>query len=247
MVGKVKASQFHHELTIDKNQRVFFVGDIHGCYDTLLSGLKQVSFDSSKDVLISTGDLVDRGNKCYEVVQFFNNTPSMFSVLGNHDNFCLGRNYSHHINQGGKWFYFDTDAKGKEEIRDYFSSVPYCMTVHIGDKKIAVTHAEINPYFKSYEDFIKHLDEDYLVRESAIWDREAISYEDTPPVVGVDWSVHGHTFTEEPYIVSNRLYIDTGCVFSDGYEEKYLTFAEYKPSTNGFNFYKIENCENSNE
>ena len=247
MTSRVKASQFHHCITVDKDQRVFFVGDIHGCYDTLKEGLKQINFDSSKDVLISTGDWADRGKDCYGVFSFLKNTPNVFQVMGNHDQFCTGRNYSHHLSQGGKWFYFDTDQEGKKEIRDYLSSVPYCITVHIGDRKIAVTHAEINPYFKTYSEFIEHLDIDHLVRESAIWDRQAIAYEDTPPVIGVDWTVHGHTFTEDPYIVGNRLYIDTGCVFSDKDEKNYLTFAEYKHSTNGLNFYKIKNCEKYDE
>ena len=247
MTNLVKVSQFHHCIGLNKNQRLFIVGDIHGCYKTLMEGLKQISYNSESDVLISTGDLVDRGNDNYKVVEFFSKTENTFSVLGNHDQFCLGRNYSHHINQGGKWFYFDTDSEGKKFVRDYFSSVPYCITVNIDGKTIAITHAEINSYFKDYKTFLEHLDEDPVIRDSAIWDRHAISYEDTPPVSGVDWTVHGHTFTEDPYILSNRVYIDTGCTFSDETDRRYLTFAEYKSNTGGFSFHKIENCEDKSE
>lgn len=39
--------------------RIFFTTDLHGCYDLLHEHLKAVSFDSTKDILITGGDLCD--------------------------------------------------------------------------------------------------------------------------------------------------------------------------------------------
>jgi len=37
--------------------RVFYTTDSHGCYDLLHEKLKEVAFDSTKDTLISGGDM----------------------------------------------------------------------------------------------------------------------------------------------------------------------------------------------
>ncbi|MDC5690013.1 metallophosphoesterase, partial [Acinetobacter baumannii] len=41
--------------------RLFVVGDIHGCYDEFMDELIEVSFNFEEDMVISVGDLVDRG------------------------------------------------------------------------------------------------------------------------------------------------------------------------------------------
>ena len=41
---------------------------------------------------------------------------------------------------------------------------------------------------------------------------------------GVDYVFHGHTPVDDPLIIGNRCYIDTGAVFKDGY----LTIVEVK-------------------
>ena len=42
---------------------IFVVGDLHGCYTLLMNELDKVSFDPARDLLISVGDLVDRGQR----------------------------------------------------------------------------------------------------------------------------------------------------------------------------------------
>jgi serine/threonine protein phosphatase 1 len=42
-------------------RNIFVVGDLHGCYTLLMNELEKVSFDPARDLLISVGDLVDRG------------------------------------------------------------------------------------------------------------------------------------------------------------------------------------------
>lgn len=62
-------------------QRTIIVGDVHGCFDELL-GLMDKCQATSSDRIISVGDLVDRGPKVREVVEFFMKHES---VLGNHE------------------------------------------------------------------------------------------------------------------------------------------------------------------
>lgn len=69
--------------------RTIVVGDIHGCFDELLVLLGQVAFGAD-DVLVSVGDLVDRGPKSEDVLRYFRDTPGAFSVVGNHDRRLAG-------------------------------------------------------------------------------------------------------------------------------------------------------------
>lgn len=61
------------------------VGDIHGCYDELLA-LMVLADLAESDRIVSVGDLIDRGPKSWEVVDFFRSRPeSRFAVRGNHE------------------------------------------------------------------------------------------------------------------------------------------------------------------
>ena len=65
---------------------VYIVGDIQGCYDPLVALLDKVSFDATKDKLISVGDLVNRGTQNLETLRYCRSLGSSFQmVLGNHD------------------------------------------------------------------------------------------------------------------------------------------------------------------
>ncbi len=65
---------------------VWAIGDIQGCYDSLQRLLTKVEFDPSKDTLWIAGDLVNRGPKSLEVLEYFYSLKkSVIIVLGNHD------------------------------------------------------------------------------------------------------------------------------------------------------------------
>ncbi|WP_327003063.1 metallophosphoesterase [Dactylosporangium sp. NBC_01737] len=64
--------------------RTVVVGDIHGCYDELLDLLDAVQLHPD-DLLVSVGDIVDRGPKPGDVVRFFQQRPNSVVVMGNHE------------------------------------------------------------------------------------------------------------------------------------------------------------------
>jgi len=70
-----------------ENKRYLIVGDLHGCYDELQELLKIADFKDD-DILISVGDLTDRGPKNKLTVQFcmdLHEEGRFHSVMGNHD------------------------------------------------------------------------------------------------------------------------------------------------------------------
>jgi hypothetical protein len=64
--------------------RTVIVGDLHGCLDELSELLTEVAFDSTRDRLVSVGDLVGKGPKGADVVRFFRESRHE-AVRGNHD------------------------------------------------------------------------------------------------------------------------------------------------------------------
>ncbi|WP_149260781.1 metallophosphoesterase family protein [Actinomadura sp. K4S16] len=64
--------------------RTVIVGDVHGCFDELLELLEKVGLRPD-DLLVSVGDLVDRGPAPGEVVRFFRERPNSVVVMGNHE------------------------------------------------------------------------------------------------------------------------------------------------------------------
>lgn len=62
------------------------IGDVHGCYRTLRKLLKKIDFAKTEDRLWLTGDLVNRGPRSLEVLEWAaDHEWRIESVLGNHD------------------------------------------------------------------------------------------------------------------------------------------------------------------
>jgi len=65
---------------------VWAIGDIQGCYDSLQELLKRIKFNIAEDELWIAGDLVNRGDKSLEVLNYlYSIKDSIRVVLGNHD------------------------------------------------------------------------------------------------------------------------------------------------------------------
>ena len=66
-------------------KRYIFISDVHGEYDKMILSLNAVNFDKNKDVLVSLGDLFDRGPDSKKVLEFVMSCPKRILIWGNHD------------------------------------------------------------------------------------------------------------------------------------------------------------------
>lgn len=128
-----------------------------------------------------------------------------------------------------------------EDIRQ---RLPVFMTVHHRGKTYGVVHGGVPNIYRgngrqdegfdgltrNWKDMISDVETfstsnkftslkqmEYLI-SPYLWDRDVIAggldgvaY---PPVDGVDFTIHGHSYVSEPTAIQNRLYIDTGGVFN---------------------------------
>lgn len=66
--------------------KVVFIGDIHGCYDTLIQYFKDGIKEDTEYIFL--GDFIDRGNQNVEVLNFINSIkdlPNVCLLAGNHE------------------------------------------------------------------------------------------------------------------------------------------------------------------
>ncbi|EAY27892.1 metallophosphoesterase [Microscilla marina] len=64
--------------------KTYVIGDIHGCYDELMVLLDQMQV-TDQDLVVSLGDIVDRGLQSLEVYHYFKNRPNVLVLMGNHE------------------------------------------------------------------------------------------------------------------------------------------------------------------
>lgn len=64
--------------------KTYIIGDIHGCYDELIALSNQIGI-TEDDLLISLGDIVDRGNKSVELYHYFKHRKNAIVLMGNHE------------------------------------------------------------------------------------------------------------------------------------------------------------------
>jgi serine/threonine protein phosphatase 1 len=75
------------------NNRLFAIGDIHGCFDSLKELVKNKIQLQKNDKLILLGDYIDRGNKSKEVIDFIiellEKGYDVIPLMGNHEAMLL--------------------------------------------------------------------------------------------------------------------------------------------------------------
>ena len=151
---------------------VWAVGDIQGCFDSFQALLKKINFDPKKDELWVAGDLVNRGDKSLETLNYlYSIKDSIKVVLGNHD-IALIAAYAG-VKKSNETIQPILDAPNASELIHWLRHQPffhwdfslgYCMA-HAGispqfDFGMARTHAariEKKLQGRNYKAWLKHM------------------------------------------------------------------------------------------
>ena len=151
---------------------VWAVGDIQGCFDSFQELLKKIKFDPTVDELWVAGDLVNRGDKSLETLNYlYSIKDSIKVILGNHD-IALIAAYAG-VKKSNETIQPILDAPNVSELIHWLRHQPflhwdfklgYCMA-HAGispqfDFGMATTHAkriEKKLQGRNYKAWLKHM------------------------------------------------------------------------------------------
>lgn len=221
--------------------RTIVISDIHGCFLTLKKLLEKIEYHSTDQLLI-LGDLIDRGPRSKEVLDFFLEVQKIGSPVvllrGNHEVMFLdalrdSALEARFIRAGG-----DATLRsfGVDKVHDV--PMPY---IHLIQKMWSHYEDEFGIYVHAGLNFLKaNIFED---EEPMYWSREMTI---DPVKTGGRPVIHGHTPTRLSVIeqminsksLNYRINVDNGCVFPG---EGYNQLMAYFPKTNHFVVQK--NCD----
>ena len=209
--------------SLPPSQRVYAIGDVHGCLDQLRALHAAIAADIAdrpieQCVLIHLGDYVDRGSDVAEVVDLLTVGPAVpgttvVNLMGNHEDMMiqalttgLAADGAHWMRSGGAESLLSWRVGRTVPQALWPTMIPFPHQRFL--RELALTH-RVGPYFFVHAGVRPGILLDGQKQEDLLWIREPFlsSKRDFGAVV-----VHGHTPTRDPMVRPNRIGIDTGAV-----------------------------------
>lgn len=191
------------------NERIFAIGDIHGCLAKLQKLVDMLDV-AQHDTVVFLGDYIDRGPDPRGVVDFLlrfkSNCPArMIFLKGNHEvmftDYLRGKNRGLYLHYGG----ISTVESYLRESGSFFVPESHHrffseLSTHYETPEYIFVHAGLRPGIP-----IAH-----QTHEDMMWIRSEFVES------GYDWGkrvIFGHTAFSVPLIRKNKIGIDTGAVY----------------------------------
>jgi serine/threonine protein phosphatase 1 len=193
--------------------RIFAIGDIHGCFNKLCALMEKLDVDKDQDCLIFLGDYIDRGPQSLEVVDYLIGLPQdgyrTVFLKGNHEimfeNYLSGRDDFNFLTNGGL-----------ETTNRYMQNTDFQRLVippsHISFFQDLRLYHETDSYIFVHAGLAPGVPLDKQQEKDLLWIRE--------PFIRSDYSfgkkvIFGHTPFKQPLITENKIGIDTGAVYGN--------------------------------
>ncbi|MCL2842211.1 MAG: metallophosphoesterase [Oscillospiraceae bacterium] len=195
----------------------YCISDIHGCYDEFMALLNKIKFNPEHDAVYILGDVIDRGSRPIDCVQFIQKTKCIYFLMGNHEQMLLDfidckNNTWYHNGYEATMAQLELLPEGEvDKLVDYIRRRPYYKTVKVGEKRFFLSHAGLNPRIPFYDQSDRAL----LWSRKEFFGRKARN---------THVCIFGHTPTT--YLTANgdfsvwfdpihddKICIDCGCVF----------------------------------
>ncbi|WP_149699747.1 metallophosphoesterase [Campylobacter concisus] len=233
------------------SEQIYIIGDVHGCFNTLLELIKQFP-NKEKSQICFVGDVIDRGLFSCDVVELIMQNGYKM-VMGNHERRLLSNKLEFLNNKvpfDRSWFFGNG---GEATYRSYLGqSVEF--------KQRHVDFLESRPVYLEFKEYKTQNGEHLVVSHSAVgnmWELRNDKYAseefkrhllsgrgDEMQVSGI-FNIYGHTPVREIKFYKNSADIDTGCVFNEvGYDK--LSALEF-PSMKIYTQRNVESFEKGKE
>ncbi len=196
-------------------KNLFIIGDVHGCYHTLLKLIKKLPKNAK---LVFVGDLCDKGNFSKEVIEFVIKNNHL-CVKGNHEYFLQKYLKKAIINKdlSNRWA-TNKSWGGKESIKNYLLDDTYMekhldwisnLPLYLEIDRYFISHGFGLPYYKRRDDkkshalFINRIDDTTYIKD----------WEDFKNYKIIN--IFGHCNFSEVLRGKNYICIDTGCCYGN--------------------------------
>lgn len=200
------------------------IGDVHGCYKTLMALIAQLPAGVP---ITFVGDLVDRGRDSRKVVQFVIENGHD-CVMGNHEDMMI--DYADDKDPNKRYTSIFASNGGLNTLQSYdnfpadfqahvewmrklplYIEYPDCKRDSDG-RYLVVSHSAIGPMWKNRN----NPDKAKYLKDHVLWERNR--FLDAPEI----YNIHGHTPQEmEATVKSFYANVDTGAVFAREWSEMY--------------------------
>lgn len=195
-------------------ERIFAIGDIHGCFDKLIALMDIIDVDLKKDTLVFIGDYIDRGTQSKEVVDYLidlsRQAGKVVFLKGNHElmleQYLAGTNKLGFLANGGLAT-LDSYLNGGSS--DATNPIPTTHLDFFGDLSI---YYETDQYIFVHAGLKPNVPLEEQNEWDMLWIREEFIYSDFDFGKRV---IFGHTPFQEPIVFDNKIGIDTGAVYGN--------------------------------
>ena len=217
--------------SIPAGERVYAIGDVHGCIDLLRDLLAKIDADDHtrgpvRTTLIFLGDLIDRGPESSAVIEWLialkRDRPATRFIMGNHEEVLVAA-----LDGDPKAVRLFCRIGGRETVLSYgVAAATYerCDYEEVAALLATVVPVEHRAFLAGFEDLIEI--GDYAFVHAGIrpdrpladqrgadlrWIRDPF-LDHTGPFEKI--VVHGHTITDDVDVTPHRIGVDTGAYSS---------------------------------
>lgn len=208
-------------------ERIFVIGDIHGCLRKLLLLMDRIDARPGMDQLVFLGDYIDRGEDSPGVLDYLlevrDRYPDTVFLMGNHEkmfiDFLAGMDPELFIYNGGE----STLKSYIARIDGFRNSKELVLDEEFLNQLIPEAHRaflhELRPYYETKDYIMVHaglkngipLEQQDL--DDLVWIREEFIYSE-----GNFFGkrvIFGHTPLVRPLVLPDKIGIDTGAVYGN--------------------------------
>ena len=207
-------------LSDDDRKRTIVIGDVHGCFDEVEDLLKKVKYDQRNDRIVFCGDIIDRGPKSKQVIEFVAANSNVHMIMGNHENkfirylrgnpITISHGLQDTIDQLAPELKSETN---REELLFFFENLPYVIKL---DENLYVVHAGTDPRYS-----VEAQKQQVVLFMRNHAPGKTFSDPSAPPWYEIERSpaakdqliLFGHNTKANTENATNALALDGGCVF----------------------------------
>lgn len=196
-----------------EDERIFIIGDIHGCLGMLKRLMDKIDWRPDRDRLIFLGDYIDRGEDSRGVIDFILKISQISKgvecILGNHEtiflDFLSGRDMKTFLANGGA----PTLQSYRNGPWDEGSMIP---REHLAFLRSLRPWVELEDYYVVHAGLRPGVELAGQDLDDLVWIREPFIYSEHDFGKRV---IFGHTPFSEPLVMANKIGLDTGAVYGN--------------------------------